>query len=98
MKTDGKYYPVAVIVDKPIETDELAEQISLTSTVSKADVEATRIRFTSETRFANKGAAATRILVSGNVRWIRWGGVSASSSGSTDTGGPDGDEEENPLG
>lgn len=149
MKTDGKYYPVAVIVDEPIETDELAEQISLASTVSKADVvavfaalpavmaqgmnagrsvhlqdighfrytinahkggkdtadevtaadvEATRIRFTPETRFANKGAAATRTLVSGNVRWIRWGGAPASSSSSTDTGGPDGDEEENPLG
>lgn len=149
MKTDGKYYPVAVIVDEPIETEELAEQISLASTVSKADVvavfaalpsvmaqgmnsgrsvhlqdighfrytinarkggkdtadevtaddvEATRIRFTPETRFANKGAAATRALVSGNVRWVRWGGAPTSSSGSTDTGGSGGGQGENPLG
>lgn len=38
MKSTGKYYPTAVLVDKPIETDELAEQIAEISTVSKADI------------------------------------------------------------
>ena len=38
MKTNGRYYPVAVITDRPMETDELAQQISEASTVSKADV------------------------------------------------------------
>ncbi len=38
MKSTGKYYPTAVLVDEPMETDELAEQIAEISTVSKADV------------------------------------------------------------
>lgn len=38
MKSTGKYYPTAVLVDKPMETDELAEQIAEISTVSKADI------------------------------------------------------------
>lgn len=38
MKANNRYYPVAVITDKPMETDELAQQISEASTVSKADV------------------------------------------------------------
>lgn len=38
MKINGRYYPVAVITDRPMETDELAQQISEASTVSKADV------------------------------------------------------------
>lgn len=38
MKSTGKYYPTAVLVDIPMETDELAEQIAEISTVSKADI------------------------------------------------------------
>lgn len=38
MKANGKFYPTAVIVDSPMETEELAEQISEVSTVSKADI------------------------------------------------------------
>ena len=38
MKSTGKYYPTAVLVDKLIETGELAEQIAEISTVSKADI------------------------------------------------------------
>lgn len=38
MKSTGKYYPTAVLVDKPVEIDELAEQIAEISTVSKADI------------------------------------------------------------
>ena len=38
MKSTGKFYPTAVLVDKPIEIDELAEQIAEISTVSKADI------------------------------------------------------------
>ena len=38
MKANGKFYPTAVLVDKPMEIDELAEQIAEVSTVSKADV------------------------------------------------------------
>lgn len=37
MKTNKKYYPMAVLVDEPIEIDELVEDISEMSTVSKAD-------------------------------------------------------------
>lgn len=38
MKSTGKYYPTAVLVDKPMEIEELAGQISEMSTVSKADI------------------------------------------------------------
>lgn len=38
MKSTGKYYPTAVLVDKPMEIDELAAQIAEMSTVSKADI------------------------------------------------------------
>lgn len=38
MKTNGKYYPVAVLVDRPMEIDEIAAQIAEASTVAKADV------------------------------------------------------------
>lgn len=38
MKSTGKFYPTAVLVDKPMEIDELAEQIAEISTVSKADI------------------------------------------------------------
>ena len=38
MKANGKYYPVAVQVDKPFETDELADRLAQISTVSRADV------------------------------------------------------------
>lgn len=38
MKSTGKYYPTAVLVDKPMEIDELAGQIAEISTVSKADI------------------------------------------------------------
>lgn len=37
MKINGKFYPVAVLVDRPMEIDEIAEQIAEMSTVSKAD-------------------------------------------------------------
>ena len=38
LKSNGKYYPYAVITDRPMETDELVEQIMEMSTVHKADV------------------------------------------------------------
>lgn len=38
MKVDGKWYPVAVITDRPAEIDEVSEQIAESSTVAKADV------------------------------------------------------------
>lgn len=38
MKRNERYYPVAVLTDRPMETDEIAQQISEASTVSKADV------------------------------------------------------------
>lgn len=38
MKVNGRYYPVAVLTDRPMEIDEVAEQIAEASTVSKADV------------------------------------------------------------
>lgn len=38
MKRNDRYYPVAVLTDRPMETDEIAQQISEASTVSKADV------------------------------------------------------------
>lgn len=38
MKVNGQFYPVAVLVDRPMEIDELAEQIAEVSTVSKADI------------------------------------------------------------
>lgn len=37
MKINGKFYPVAVLIDDPMEIDELAAQIAEASTVSKAD-------------------------------------------------------------
>lgn len=37
MKINGKFYPVAVLVDRPMEIDEIASQIAEVSTVSKAD-------------------------------------------------------------
>lgn len=40
MKSNGRYYPVAVLTDRPMEIDEIAEQIAESSTVSKADVKA----------------------------------------------------------
>ena len=43
MKTskNKKWYPQAVLVDKPISTDELSEEIATASTVAPADVAAT---------------------------------------------------------
>lgn len=41
LKSNNKWYPRAVLVDKPISTDELAEEIATASTVSPADVAAT---------------------------------------------------------
>lgn len=38
MKMNDRYYPVAVLTDRPMETEEIAEQISEACTVSKADV------------------------------------------------------------
>ncbi len=38
MKINGRYYPVAVLTDRSMEIDEIAEQIAEVSTVSKADV------------------------------------------------------------
>lgn len=38
MKTNGKYYPQAVLVDEPFTTDQLAERLADISTVSVADV------------------------------------------------------------
>lgn len=38
MKVNGKYYPTAVLVDRPVEIDEIASQIAEASTVAKADV------------------------------------------------------------
>lgn len=38
IKTNSKYYPVAVLTDRPMETEELAEQITEVSTVSKTDI------------------------------------------------------------
>lgn len=38
MKTNGKYYPVAVLIDRPMEIEEIAAQIAEASTVAKADV------------------------------------------------------------
>ena len=38
MKTNGKFYPVAVLVDRPMEINEIAAQIAEASTVAKADV------------------------------------------------------------
>lgn len=38
MKNSGKYYPVAVIVDRPMESDELVAAVSEKCTVHKADV------------------------------------------------------------
>lgn len=40
MKINEKWYPVAVITDRPAELDEVAEQIAEASTVAKADVAA----------------------------------------------------------
>ncbi len=40
MAVNQKWYPVAVITDRPAELDEIAEQISEASTVAKADVAA----------------------------------------------------------
>lgn len=39
-KEKGVYYPQAVTVGKPVETKEVAERLSLISTVSKSDVNA----------------------------------------------------------
>ena len=38
LKKNGKWYPQAVQVDKPFETDELADRLAQISTVSRADV------------------------------------------------------------
>ena len=38
MKINGKWYPVAVLTDRPAEIDEVASQIAEASTVAKADV------------------------------------------------------------
>lgn len=38
MKSNGKYYPVAVLVDKSFTTDELADRLAAVSTVSRSDV------------------------------------------------------------
>lgn len=38
LKSNGKFYPVAVLVDKPFETDELADRLAAVSTVSRSDV------------------------------------------------------------
>lgn len=38
MKRNERYYPVAILTDRPMEIDEIAEQISEACTVSKADV------------------------------------------------------------
>lgn len=38
VKINGKFYPVAVLVDRPMEIDEIAAQIAEASTVAKADV------------------------------------------------------------
>lgn len=38
MKSNGKWYPQAVQVDKPFETDEVADRLAAISTVSRADV------------------------------------------------------------
>lgn len=38
MKVNGKFYPTAVLVDRPMEIDEIASQIAEASTVAKADV------------------------------------------------------------
>ena len=38
MKMNDRYYPVAVLTDRPMETEEIAEQFSEACTVSKADV------------------------------------------------------------
>lgn len=38
LKSNQKYYPTAILVDEPVETDELAAQIAEISTVSKADI------------------------------------------------------------
>lgn len=37
MKQNGKFYPVAILVDEPMDIEEIAEQIAAESTVSKAD-------------------------------------------------------------
>lgn len=37
-KVNGKYYPVAVLVDKSFTTDELADRLAAVSTVSRSDV------------------------------------------------------------
>lgn len=37
-KINGRFYPQAVLVDKPFETDELADKLAQVSTVSRADV------------------------------------------------------------
>lgn len=38
LKSNGKWYPQAVQVDKPFETDEVADRLAAISTVSRADV------------------------------------------------------------
>ena len=38
LKRNGKWYPQAVQVDRPYETDELADRLARESTVSRADV------------------------------------------------------------
>lgn len=38
LKSNGKYYPVAVLVDKSFTTDELADRLAAVSTVSRSDV------------------------------------------------------------
>lgn len=38
LKSNGKFYPRAILVDKPFETDELADKLAQVSTVSRSDV------------------------------------------------------------
>ena len=69
MKVNGQFYPVAVLVDKPMEIDELAEQIAEVSTVSKADIVAV---FASLPSVMSRGMNAGRSVHLQDVGYFRY--------------------------
>lgn len=92
-KINGRFYPQAVLVDKPFETDELADKLAQVSTVSRADVYAVLKDLPLVMTDMMNAGRSVRLEGLGTFRYtidaVKYGGTQAASAETADEGHAD---------
>lgn len=83
-KVNGLWYPMAVTVGKPVNTDEVADRL--------AQIAGVRVRFIPEARRSGSGRNMVRSLISDNIFWVEL----PADAKTTDPGQGGGGDSESP--